>query len=186
MCAKWQWNALDWCYWIALPALPVVQSSNTVSCVSLSFRTHPCVLAIKYHTWRSRTPTIRQQQIRRQAPRSKFQNSKVRSFCRLIFIRNKGFRILVSHLFFLTSRLVWLVKASDVLYPSVYFNTKTDAEKRPGMVYGAVNVTRSWLEYVGEPHKPIYLYTKTVLEKTPPYYSDVSLIDSNLIRNKPM
>ena len=47
MCAKWQWNALDWCYWIALPASPVVQSSNTVACVSLSFRTHPCVLAIK-------------------------------------------------------------------------------------------------------------------------------------------
>ena len=45
VCAKWQWNALDWCYWIALPASPVVQSSNTVSCVSLSFRTHPCVLA---------------------------------------------------------------------------------------------------------------------------------------------
>ena len=41
VCAKWQWNALDWCYWIA------VQSSNTVACVSLSFRTHPCVLAIK-------------------------------------------------------------------------------------------------------------------------------------------
>ena len=47
VCAKWQWNPLDWCYWIALPASPVVQSSNTVSCVSLSFRTHPCVLAIK-------------------------------------------------------------------------------------------------------------------------------------------
>ena len=47
VCAKWQWNALDWCYWIALPASPVVQSSNTVSCVSLSFRTHPCVLSIK-------------------------------------------------------------------------------------------------------------------------------------------
>ena len=46
VCAKWQWNALDWCYWIALPASPVVQSSNTVSYVSLSFRTHPCVLAI--------------------------------------------------------------------------------------------------------------------------------------------
>ena len=46
VCAKWQWNALDWCYWIALPASPLVQSSNTVSCVSLSFRTHPCVLAI--------------------------------------------------------------------------------------------------------------------------------------------
>ena len=46
VCAKWQWNALDWCYWIALPASPVVQSSNTVSCISLSFRTHLCVLAI--------------------------------------------------------------------------------------------------------------------------------------------
>ena len=49
VCAKWQWNALDWYYWIALPASPVVQSSNTVSCVSLSFRTHPCVLAIYSH-----------------------------------------------------------------------------------------------------------------------------------------
>ena len=46
VCAKWQWNALDWCYWIALSASPVVQSSNTDPCVSLSFRTHPCVLAI--------------------------------------------------------------------------------------------------------------------------------------------
>ena len=47
VCARWQWKALDWCYWIALAASPVVQSSNAVSCVSLSFRTHPCVLAIK-------------------------------------------------------------------------------------------------------------------------------------------
>ena len=47
VCATWQWSALDWCYWIALPASPIVQSSNTVSCASLSFRTHPCVLAIK-------------------------------------------------------------------------------------------------------------------------------------------
>ena len=30
VCAKWQWNALDWCYWIALPASPVVQSSNSL------------------------------------------------------------------------------------------------------------------------------------------------------------
>ena len=37
MCAKWQRKSLDWFYW------PVVQSSNTVSCVSLSFRTHVCV-----------------------------------------------------------------------------------------------------------------------------------------------
>ena len=42
MCVKWQWNALDWCYWIA-------QSINTVSGVSLSFCTHPCVLAILQH-----------------------------------------------------------------------------------------------------------------------------------------
>ena len=48
VCAKWQWKTLDWCYWIALPASPVVQSSNTVSCVSLSFRTHPCILAIQF------------------------------------------------------------------------------------------------------------------------------------------
>ena len=46
MCAKWQWNALDWCYWIAPTASPVVQSSNTVSCISLSFRTHPYVPAL--------------------------------------------------------------------------------------------------------------------------------------------
>ena len=43
------WNSvkreLDWCYWIALPVSTVVQSSNTVSCVSLSFRTHPGILA---------------------------------------------------------------------------------------------------------------------------------------------
>ena len=54
VCAKWQWNALDWCYWIALPASPVVQSSNTVSCVSLSFRTHRCVLAIKMTSYQYR------------------------------------------------------------------------------------------------------------------------------------
>ena len=46
VCAKWLWNALALCYWIAHPASPVMQSSNTISCVSLSFRTHPCVLAI--------------------------------------------------------------------------------------------------------------------------------------------
>ena len=46
VCAKWQWNALDWCYWNALPASLVVQSSNTVSFVSLSFRTHPCILTM--------------------------------------------------------------------------------------------------------------------------------------------
>ena len=28
VCAQWQWNALDWCYWIALPASPVVQNGN--------------------------------------------------------------------------------------------------------------------------------------------------------------
>ena len=47
MCFKWQWNALNWRYWIALPASPVVQFGNTVSCVSLSFRTHQWVLAIQ-------------------------------------------------------------------------------------------------------------------------------------------
>ena len=44
MCAKWQWNTLDWCCWIALSASPVVQSNHTISCVSLSFLTHPCVI----------------------------------------------------------------------------------------------------------------------------------------------
>ena len=47
--AQYICDKLDWCYWIALPASAVVQSSNTVSCVSLSFRTHPCVLAIWSH-----------------------------------------------------------------------------------------------------------------------------------------
>ena len=42
------------CHWIARPAKPgctspVVQSSKTVSCVSLSFRTHPCVVAFITH-----------------------------------------------------------------------------------------------------------------------------------------
>ena len=50
VCTKSQWNALDWCYWIALTASPVMQSSNTVSCVSRSFCRHPCVLAIKSPT----------------------------------------------------------------------------------------------------------------------------------------
>ena len=45
MWAKWQWNTLDWCY------------SNTVSCVSLSFRTHPCVLAI-YQNWADSSPML--------------------------------------------------------------------------------------------------------------------------------
>ena len=47
VCAKWQWNALDWCYWIALPASPVVPSTYTVSCVSLSFHKHTCVLPMQ-------------------------------------------------------------------------------------------------------------------------------------------
>ena len=34
---------------LVLLASPVVQSSNTLSCVLLSFRTHPCVLAIITH-----------------------------------------------------------------------------------------------------------------------------------------
>ena len=47
--SKWQWNALEWRYRIALQALLVMQSSNTVSCVSMSFRTHPCGLAMNSH-----------------------------------------------------------------------------------------------------------------------------------------
>ena len=46
VCAKWQWNALDCCYWIVQPVSSVVQSSNIVPCFSLPFRTNPCVLAI--------------------------------------------------------------------------------------------------------------------------------------------
>ena len=45
-CAKWQRKSLDWCYRIAFPASPILQSCDTVSCVSQSFRAHPCVLAI--------------------------------------------------------------------------------------------------------------------------------------------
>ena len=69
------------------------------------------------------------------------------------------------------------MKDSDVLYPSVYYNgDKTPHEARPGMVFGAVNVSREWLEYVEKPHKPIYMYAKTTLKNVPPYYSDVSLL----------
>ena len=77
-----------------------------------------------------------------------------------------------------TPRLDWLVRGSDVLFPSVYYYTKTDKQIRPGMAMGQVDVARKWLEYVEEPHKPVYLYTKTVLEgdKLPPYYSNVSFI----------
>ena len=32
--AKWQWNALDWCNWIAPPASPVVQSSYSLESFS--------------------------------------------------------------------------------------------------------------------------------------------------------
>ena len=77
----------------------------------------------------------------------------------------------------LIPRLEWLAMESDALYPSVYYNKgNTSDEKRPGMVIGSVNISRYWLDAVKQPHKPIYLYTRTSLEKTPPYYSDVSLI----------
>ena len=39
-CAKWQWNALDWCY-----CTYGFADAVAVSCLPLSFRTHPCVLA---------------------------------------------------------------------------------------------------------------------------------------------
>ena len=44
--AIWQWNTLDSCYmyWITPPALPVVKSCNTASCVSLSNLTHQMFL----------------------------------------------------------------------------------------------------------------------------------------------
>ena len=80
VCAKWQWNALDRCYWIALPASPGMQSSNTVSCVSLSFRTHPCVFAIVHTFWLSQLGfiTLRRpiEGCNKHQPRPKYSPSK--------------------------------------------------------------------------------------------------------------
>ena len=47
VCAKWRWNARDWCYWItqSRECNPV----TPVECISLSFHTHPCVLAFITH-----------------------------------------------------------------------------------------------------------------------------------------
>ena len=42
-------DTFDWCYWIALPVSPVVQSSNTVSCVSLTVLSHTPVRSRFYH-----------------------------------------------------------------------------------------------------------------------------------------
>ena len=78
-----------------------------------------------------------------------------------------------------TSRLDWLVQDSDVLFPSVYYYTKTNKNMRPGMAKGQMDLVSDWLKNFGEPYKPVYLYTKTVLEgdvMPPPYYSNVSLI----------
>ena len=50
MCAKWQWNALDWCYWIALPASPVVQSSNSL--VRFTVISHTAVRSRYKGQWR--------------------------------------------------------------------------------------------------------------------------------------
>ena len=55
MCPIWQWNGpLEWCYCIALPVSPVVQSSNIAPCVSLMNCTHPNILHVIYCIWRYR------------------------------------------------------------------------------------------------------------------------------------
>ena len=57
VCAKWQWNARDWCYWIALPG---VQSSNT-SLVRFTVISHTPVCSrytVKYPQWSHRVKFV--------------------------------------------------------------------------------------------------------------------------------
>ena len=51
VCVNRQWKALEWCHRNALLASMTVQSSNTVSCISLSIHIHPIVLAIWCHSY---------------------------------------------------------------------------------------------------------------------------------------
>ena len=81
----------------------------------------------------------------------------------------------------LSLRYEWLAEASDVLYPSAYFNEKLPDERKPAYMDGAVHMARTWLDYIEQPHKPIYVYTSTTLNNHPspmPYYSDVSNFSS--------
>ena len=49
MCAKWQWNALDWCYWIAPQASPVMQHvlSNTTPLWYVKALEHNFIFCVK-------------------------------------------------------------------------------------------------------------------------------------------
>ena len=74
----------------------------------------------------------------------------------------------------------WLAEASDALYPSSYFYEGQAIERRAGLINGAVNISRAWLDQVGQPHKPIYIYTSVTnnFGKSPmPYYTDVSVFN---------
>ena len=77
------------------------------------------------------------------------------------------------------------MKGSDALYPSIYYKSRFTEEERSGMAKYIVNVTRTWLNYTGDIHKPIYVYTQTMMEfdndGLPVYYDDVSLICSSQI-----
>ena len=93
---------------------------------------------------------------------------------------NFNHSVLVSYIYCLTFRLDWLVQASGAMYPSVYFKPTWSKQTRSGKVKSSMKVTRQWLDYAEEPHKPIYVYTSTVLGfdegGVPDYYDDVSHI----------
>ena len=49
VCAKWQWNARDCVTWLHIRRSRECNSLTTANCVSLSFGTHPGVLAFITH-----------------------------------------------------------------------------------------------------------------------------------------
>ena len=80
-----------------------------------------------------------------------------------------------------------MVKGSDAMYPSVYYNPGMSDEQRPGMVKASVNVTRHWSNYSGHPNKPIYMYTASFMKfddgGLPVYYDDVRLVYINIVKD---
>ena len=53
VCTKWQWNVLDWCYWIALPAhTRAFYSENARGCAKWQWDARDCVTGL--HDRRSR------------------------------------------------------------------------------------------------------------------------------------
>ena len=65
------------------------------------------------------------------------------------------------------------------MYPSGYIFKNTPDSTRPAKVHGAVEITRQMLDNIGEPHKPIYLYTRFNEVDYPvphPYFNDVSFV----------